>query len=152
MAKERHPFNTGDKFFAARAFKFHGRNYAVGDVFPWRKLSCSLRKLRTLHDGKFIDCGERGYSDPVKEEAAAKVADAPNAPPVDDDTGDEGSPSPLEFDPEVHEIDNETRGEWYITKDGERIARLRPVVAKKLRKATEVMVIDDEDLFEEEED
>ena len=152
MAKERHPFNSGEKFFAGKSFKFHGKNYAIGDPFPWRKLSCSLRKLRTLHDGKYIDCGERGYRDEAKDEAVSKVADAPSAPPVDDDNDAEDDPNALVYDPNIHDIDNETRGEWYMAQDGERLHRLRPVVAKKLRKATEPVEIEDDDLFEEEED
>ena len=156
MAKERSPFNSGEEFFAAKSFKFHSKNYAVGDVFPWRRLSCSLRKIRTLHDGKFVDCGERGYADKAKEEAAAKssarVEDTPDEPPADDDTDGEDALSPLTYDPAIHEIDNETRGEWWLTQDNERIARLRPVVAKKLRKLNKMVELEEDDYHEDNSD
>lgn len=37
-----------------RAFRFHGTDYALGSLFPWRQVACSHRKLRQLYDAKFI--------------------------------------------------------------------------------------------------
>lgn len=47
-------FNLGAKWLARRDFRFHGRPFARGDEFLWRKLSCSERKLHQLWDNGFV--------------------------------------------------------------------------------------------------
>ena len=56
MSKEtRQPFASTGDYIARRGFRFHGRNFALGDNFPWRHLACSVRKLKQLYEGRFIE-------------------------------------------------------------------------------------------------
>jgi hypothetical protein len=49
---------SGKQTRARKVFVFHGRRYVAGDRFPWRQLSCSVRKARQLHDDRFITSGD----------------------------------------------------------------------------------------------
>ena len=66
----RAPFDPSKPFVARRSFTFNGRRFATGDPFPWRRLSCSVRKLRDLHGGNFVAIDEKK---PKQKAKAAKV-------------------------------------------------------------------------------
>lgn len=54
MKNVRAPFDERGDYVARKSFRFHGRTYARGAVFPWRTLSCSARKLFQLYDNGFL--------------------------------------------------------------------------------------------------
>lgn len=55
MLDTRLPFDlSGQQCYAMRDFTFHGQRFAQGDRFPWRQLSCSIRKAQQLWDLRFI--------------------------------------------------------------------------------------------------
>lgn len=47
-------FSSEDEFVALRPLKFGGKEFAAGQIFPWKKFKCTLRKLKLLHDGRRI--------------------------------------------------------------------------------------------------
>lgn len=69
MKSHRPAFNVGGDFRARKTFRFHGKTYGRGDLFPWRTLSCSERKLAQLYDNGFLT-----LEDPQAQEAEAKKA------------------------------------------------------------------------------
>lgn len=54
MKSKRQPFDEGGSFVARKTFRFHGRTFARGAEFPWKRLSCSARKLFQLYDNGFL--------------------------------------------------------------------------------------------------
>lgn len=160
--KMRQPFTPGGKFVASKDFRFAGRRYAKGDEFPWRQLGCSVRRLRTLYEGRFLN------NEYLSEEEAYESVEvtAPVDPDLDQDTDDEDDEteddeddetdedetdedSGLFYDPDRHEIVNPTRGEWYMDEDGEHVLRLKAREAKRLRKKMEIASIDPEAVIED---
>lgn len=75
---------SGKKCWAMKDFTFHGRRYARGDRFDWRKLSCSVRQAQRLYDNRFITSGDIELKDePVKPKVASKSkAAAPSPEPA----------------------------------------------------------------------
>lgn len=150
--KMRQPFTPGGKFIVGRPFRFGGKDYKAGDEFPWRQLSCSVRKLRSLYEGRNLS---NFYFN--QEEAAEQLETVEN-------TGGGGrvdeTPTVAEqlavFDPDIHEIVNPERGQWFIADgEGTKLARLTGREAKRLRKATGPEEIDPasfKDLDQAEED
>lgn len=66
MSDNRVPLDlSGKQCFAMRDFAFAGKRYSRGDRFPWRQLSCSIRKARQLFDNRLISSGVEEA--PVKE-------------------------------------------------------------------------------------
>lgn len=73
-----------EKTIARKDFRFHGKAYARGDEFPWRKLSCSERRVILLIDAGFVML-ER---DMKKATAKAAEAQVEQEPVEDDDAAD----------------------------------------------------------------
>ena len=71
MKDKRPPFDARGSYVARKAFRFHGRTYAPGAEFPWRRLSCSARKLLQLYDNGFLvlATGQGGEPEPQAEQA-----------------------------------------------------------------------------------
>lgn len=67
---------TRGTFLARKAFRFHGRAYAPGQPFPWRKLSCSERKLATLINNRFVISEDEFEDSAKKAEAKAERREA----------------------------------------------------------------------------
>lgn len=136
--KMRQSFTPGGKFIVSRTFRFHGKVYKKGDEFPWRQLSCSVRKLRTLYEGRRLN---NVYVDekitPEQEtvvEPITMVEDEEIVEEVVEETPNDEVDQLTVFDPEIHEIINPDRGEWYIVLGDERLTRLTAKEAKRLRK------------------
>lgn len=73
MADTRLPLDlSGKATQAMRAFTFGGRRYEPGDRFPWRQLSCSVRKAQQLHDNRFITSGDQVVEPVVEAEETPK--------------------------------------------------------------------------------
>jgi hypothetical protein len=174
----RQPFTPGGKFIASKNFRFHGRDYARGDEFPWRRLSCSIRKLRQLYEGRYLN---NEYVDEeeivgTEEELMTDLSgavdeldeDSPDEDETDEDESDEDDSDEDEldedetdedeseedeeltvYDPEVHEIVNPVKGEWYLDKDGVHLMRLYAKEAKRLMKKLEPEDIDLDRVHEE---
>lgn len=134
----RQPFTPGGKFIASRDFRFHGRPYTTGDEFPWRTIGCSVRKLRQLYEGRFLN---NRYVDESEVEKTGTMPEIEAAPTVVEETtveSNEESDELTVYDPEIHEIINPDRGEWYLADaDGNRLLKLDAKEAKRLRKKQE---------------
>jgi hypothetical protein len=152
----RQPFKPGGKFLASKNFKFNGVKYPKGKEFPWRTICCSVRKLRQLYEGRFIK------NEFVDEEEETPIECTPVIDDLDEDTSEviteEEEPSEDEptddepitvYDPEIHEIVNPERGEWYIDLDGIHLVRLKAKEAKRLRKRTTEADINMDHVIEE---
>lgn len=56
MAKQiRVPFQAKGDYVCTKNFRFVGRDFTAGQEFPWRQMSCSVRKLLRLYEGRFIN-------------------------------------------------------------------------------------------------
>jgi len=127
----RQPFTPGGKFVVSKPFRFAGKDYKAGDEFPWRQLSCSVRKLRQLYEGRNLNNNFL-----TEEELVVSTGGG---------GGVDETPCLATFDPEIHDIINPEKGEWYIVdEDGTRILRVLPKEAKRLRKAVEPVEINQE--------
>lgn len=73
----RHPFDIGKKFEAAKSFTFNGRRYSRGDAFPWRRIACSRRKLLQLYEGRFVNVTPEYDKEAEKERKAEVKKSAP---------------------------------------------------------------------------
>jgi len=142
-SKVRQPFTPGGKFVVSKAFRFAGRPYKEGDEFPWRQLSCSVRKLRQLYEGRFLNNTYTKLEDLVEPEVAPTLEEPTvNEPKKFDE---------FLYDPDVHEIINPNRGEWYIADaEGDRLLRIQANEAKRLRKSLEPAIVNMEKVVEEE--
>lgn len=146
----RQPFTPGGKFVVSKPFRFAGKGFNVGDEFPWRQLSCSVRRLRLLYEGRhlnnsYIDDEEQVLSSTV--ESATTVVDTGGG-----GGGIEGAKALAEvtFDPEIHEIVSPEKGKWYMDLEGKHLFRLSSAEAKRLRKLTEPGTVDSECIMEDE--
>lgn len=164
MAKEtRQPFTSTGDYHARRGFRFHGRNYAPGDEFPWKQLSCSPRKLRQLYEGRFI---EPGLAPP--EEVETPAPEVPEVPVTEEVTTEETEekeekseadpgeteevekkeeepekePQKFVFNPKHHQVKSAGSGKWKVTTNSGKfrlsITRKEAQRLKKVRKKTEV--------------
>ena len=149
----RQPFKPRGKFVASKTFRFHGKSYAKGDEFPWRTISCSVRKLRTLYEGRLIS-----YAPEEELDALDETIETPEPeivePEVDeteeDDEGEEDGDEVDTYDPEIHEIINPERGEWYLADaEGNRLLKLKAKEAKRLRKKQQPEEINPDGIFKE---
>lgn len=144
----RRPFTPGGKFVASKDFRFGGRRYAKGDEFPWRQLSCSVRRLRLLYEGRLVN------NEYIDEEELADVAEETIEELDTDEELDETEEEPVKsgdliFDPEIHTVENPGRGEWYMVKDGVRIVELTAKEAKRLQKRTSMTPVNPNAIVEE---
>tara|TARA_R110000851_G_scaffold50512_3_gene120565 strand:+ start:3403 stop:3711 length:309 start_codon:yes stop_codon:yes gene_type:complete len=48
-------FDKGAKLVARKLFTANGRNYSTGDIFPWRKLAITERKVRLMYEANLIE-------------------------------------------------------------------------------------------------
>ena len=129
----RQPFNAKGKFVAgAKGLRFHGKTYAPGDNFPWRKLSCSERKLRQLHERRLVE-----YSDDFDPDKAYKM-------PVEEATTDETpSGEVFVFDPSKHLVHSPKRGKFEVIDENEEVLlEIDKDLAKELKKAQEPIEIE----------
>lgn len=67
MKDKRPPFDMRAAYVARKSFRFHGRTYAPGAEFPWRRLSCSGRKLHQLYDNGFLSLASAGDEEPESQ-------------------------------------------------------------------------------------
>lgn len=143
--KMRQPFSPGGKFVASKDFRFNDHRFARGDEFPWRRLACSVRKLRQMYEGRFLN---NDYVDVAEIDETGELPEIETSVPVEEETTE----GPLEvFDPDIHLIINPERGEWYITDaEDNRLLRLNAKEAKRLRKIDNADTIKEDGIFEEE--
>jgi hypothetical protein len=73
-------FNPNEPILARRAFSAAGRTYQPGDVFDWKRLSVSVRRVRLMYDaGTLVHSDEPVVQETVQE----SVQETPPAPPAD---------------------------------------------------------------------
>lgn len=160
--QSRQPFLPQGEFVAGKAFRFGGKTFNVGDSFPWRKMSCSARRLRQLYESRLIEVSGYMADEPLEEEDLVEDQDegqgteegddldetqgeeTEGQEDSDDEEGNSDEPSSFTFDPDIHEIDNPERGVWVILHEGEVVKTIDRDLAKKLKKATEPVEIDDD--------
>ena len=156
-------FAIVEKFVADRAFRFAGRPYEPGDPFDWRKASCSVRRLRQLYDMKLINpvLADWPEEDELPVTDDENLDDGPDTDDLDesdddesddeteDDGEDEEDEGGLIYDPDVHLIENPSRGVWVMTKNDEIVAHLLAREAKRLRKKGEPTEVDPDSIVEE---
>jgi len=88
MAKEVRPsFTRTGEYQVRKKFRFAGKDYEPGDLFPWRKICCSTRRLRQLYEQRIID--PAGEDLPIEEETPETTADETSVEAADDATTDE---------------------------------------------------------------
>ncbi len=143
--QQRQPFSPSGEFVAGKEFRFGGKTYSVGDSFPWRKLSCSMRRLIQLYEGRYINVvGSIEEEDIIEEEEGLENETEANPPESEEDESeedeseeDESEGETFTFDPEVHEIVTPSRGEYEIRLiDGETLYSVDKKLAKKLKKVS----------------
>ena len=118
MAQAKQPFMPkGDFVAGSGGMRFAGRTYAPGASFPWRKLSCSERRLRQLFERRLIEHAQD--FDPEKAKQAVE--------PVD-----EMPSSTFVFDPKLHNVDADHQ---VVNEEGDVLLEVDEGLAKKLRKA-----------------
>ena len=93
------PFNPSAETIARRKFKANGREFAPGEVLPWRQLALSQRRVRQMYDNGMVHqpgatrpapLPSKVYASPTVD-SAAEVAteedvvgpDTPEAEPVE---------------------------------------------------------------------
>lgn len=131
------PFAPGGKFVVGREFRFAGRDFKAGDEFPWRRLSCSVRRLRQLYEGRYlVNELYQEFSSAVSTGGGGSVDEAPCT-------------EAFVFDPDIHEIVSPEKGVWFVAKDGSPILKLLPGEAKRLRKMLEPTEVDPDGILEE---
>ena len=156
MPKEtRQPFTLTGEYYARRKFRFHSRDFAPRDPFPWRQLSCSARKLRQLYEGRFIEPGKVPeettetpepvvttplVSDPVTEDTIEQVQET-----VEDSEQIKEPVAPtFKFNPKKHhleEVGDDSLMYNVLTKRGRvrlSVTRKEAQRLKKVKKPTKV--------------
>ena len=77
-------FNPNEPILARRAFSAAGRTYQPGDVFDWKRLSVSVRRVRLMYDaGTLVHSDEPVVQETVQESVQETVQETPPAPPAD---------------------------------------------------------------------
>lgn len=159
--KIRQPFTPGGKFVASRDFKFHGHKFTTGDDFPWRTLSCSVRKLRQLYEGRYLNNEyieeSKLYEDEAENAPEPETQESPDGTAAEETESDDESEEDesddeedgLFYDPDRHEIVNPGRGEWYMDEDGEHVIQLTAKEAKRLRKKLDITDINPDCVIED---
>ena len=135
--EERQPFTATGEYVARKQFRFHGRPYAPGDDFPWRTLSCSVRKLTQLYNQRYIEPKGDG----------ASVETKPEEPTTEEETK---APEAFEFEPDVHTIEKED-GNWFVMKGKTRLLQITPKEGKRLDKRVNPDTVRAEEIIEPEE-
>lgn len=174
MKKEtRQPFTPTGEYHARRGFRFHGRDYAPGDEFPWRHLSCSTRKLKLLYEGRFIDPGpalEKGAAPepappveepktPAPEDTGTTEGEGSETEEVEDPgTGEEQEeqeeeeetpPQAFKFVPGQHQVKSAGSGKFkVVTKSGKFRLYVTPKEAQRLKKAKRPTEVRPEEVIE----
>lgn len=144
----RQPFTPGGRFICSRTFKFNGTRYVRGDEFPWRQLHCSVRKLRQLYDGRFLN--NRYIEESSLYGSPEEAEDTPEPEEVIETTEEDLDEGPLTvYDPNRHEIVNITP-EWFLDLDGVHQLQLTAKEAKRLRKKMEPEEIREEGILDAE--
>lgn len=139
----RQPFNAkGDFVAGAKGIRYHGKSYPPGAKFPWRKLSCSERKLRQLHERRLVE-----FADDFNPDKAHQVEEpvAPVEEPkvVEDKTEDEASGEVFVFDPTNHMVHSPKRHKFVIIdSDGKELLEIDRELAKELKDADEPVEIE----------
>lgn len=107
--QQRQPFSPTGDYVTIRDFRFAGRHYSRGSLFPWRKLSCSTRKLLQLWEGRFInlvdgDLPEEVSEDATEEEVVNEVeTEGDKSEETTDDTEEEAADEAEETEEETEE-------------------------------------------------
>jgi len=99
-----------------------------------------------MYEGRLLN---NEYIDPDADPSEVEEPVEETTESYSHDDLDEESPVELVYDPEVHEIVNPDRGEWYMDKDGEHLIKLEAKEAKRLRKKLESVVINPDAVIEE---
>jgi len=178
MTKEtRQPFTQTGEYHARRGFRFHGRDYAPGDEFPWRQLSCSARKLKLLYEGRFIDPGpapaEEPEAPPVEpetpvideieqEEKETTTGEGAEDPGVSEEKDEETKepeekveepekkdPQSFKFNPKKHKVVSVGSGGWKVTtKSGKHRLSVTSKEAQRLKKVKKTTEVRPEEIVE----
>ena len=138
----RQPFTPTGKFIARREFRFGGRTYRPGELFPWHQLGCSQRKLMSLYSGRYINAQSLKLVPETAVTSHVEENGEENQRSMDDDSmhQEEG----FIFHPTIHAIVNPNRGEWYIAsrRDSEKkVLRVTRKEAHRLKELTESSTI-----------
>ena len=140
---QRQPFSPLGEFIAGKRFRFSGRDYHPGDIFPAKRLAVSDRKLLVLWEGRYIthkndevlgpepDVQEELNEDPIEENLEEQGEE------LEETSEEENFGEMFTFDPEIHSIDNPERGQWFIKQGKETLYEISAKLGKKLRKAEE---------------
>lgn len=136
--EERQPFTATGEYVARKQFRFHGKPYAPGDSFPWRKLSCSVRKLQQLYDQRFIE--------PKGDGASVEAKPVEERKPVEETT----APEAFVFDPDIHTVDKED-GDWFVMKGRTRLLQISMKEGKRLEKRVNTSEVRSEEIVTPEE-
>ncbi len=159
MVKEtRHPFTLTGTYYARRGFRLQGRDFALGDKFPWEEL-CSKRKLKQLYEGRFINPGDppecvKPGDPPVQEEPVVK--DPPQEDtksPVDEPSPDEEDevvpPPEFIFHPNSHQIKSTGGGRYEIlTKGGKFRLAVTRKESQRLKRAKKRTAVRPDEIIE----
>lgn len=164
--QQRQPFSPTGEYVARRDFRFAGKAYKAGQPFPWRKLSCSTRRLVQLWEGRFIEIAgtplpfgevderevetqveEQGVEDNESETESEETEEPEEEASEDDESEDEDSEGvelsdTFTFDPEIHRV-VKSKKKGLVIKQGKKVLlSIDKKLAKKLRDADEPVEID----------
>lgn len=108
MAKTtRPPFVLQSTYLAAVPFTFSGRTFKTDQIFPWRRLSCSERRLRQLYEAKKLKYPSDSEIMTIAEGTARKASQGGAASSPESD----GKPERKEQKEKDDRIDDQTEGE-----------------------------------------
>lgn len=132
----RQPFNAKSKFVAGnKGMRFHGKSYPPGAEFPWRKLSCSERKLRQLFERRLIELHDDFDSDKAMKVEAEPIIKEP--------TNETPSGEVFVFDPTKHLIHSPKRGKYEIIDEKDNVLlEIDRELAKELKNSEEPIEIE----------
>ena len=110
---ERPPFSPSGEFVVRRGLRFAGRSYSPGEIFPWRRLACSPRKLRQLYESRYLQMKEDAFDQEATEplgsleEAKEVITEATKSPDLeltDEEETENGDEETEEATEEAEEV------------------------------------------------
>lgn len=67
-------FRKGEKVWCRKDFPYGGKRFKAGDLFPWRRLSVSLGKIRAMFQSRHLSHNPPGDEAPDKDELEPQSA------------------------------------------------------------------------------
>lgn len=141
-----------------KTFRYAGKEYTVGQPFPWFQLSCSRRKaLLMIQSGHLRKPGpqavasgpQAGQKPPADPQGPQGPQDAAQADPGPQGApGPQEDPLPLYYDPATDELVRLDRSEGLVKRDGVVIARIKGSVLTRFAKRSTPVMITEEHLYE----